>query len=168
MKELSGSLKAVTIVLLLISVIPYACTADMARGPIAGHSAGVIRNDGKLCFLRPDGTVCRSITVEIAETPKEWQKGLMGRSGLDDTGGMLFVYDRPAYQSFWMCNTLIPLDIIFVSENGEIINIARRTEPLSDNPHRSKGPAKYVIEVPSGFSDRYQLTEGTVIRWHRN
>ncbi len=168
MVVLLKSLRFGIIFFLMVFFFSYACVHDIPRGLIAGHSAGTIRNDGKLRFVQPDGTVCRSITIEIAETPKAHKTGLMGRTGLDDASGMLFLYDRPGYQSFWMSKTLIPLDIIFVSENGKIINIAKETEPMSEIAYHSRGPAQYVIEVPSGFSDRYQLKEGVRIQWHRN
>lgn len=136
-------------------------------GPQASKKIEAFREDGKLEFVNYDGKVCASIVIEIADTSEARARGLMGRKAMDDRVGMLFVYDRADGRVFWMRNTPMPLDIIFVSENREVINIAERTEPLSDNRCRSKAPAKYVVEVMSGFSERHGIGEGTRVRWRR-
>jgi uncharacterized membrane protein (UPF0127 family) len=126
-----------------------------------------VRKDGTLEFVDPQGELRISIAVEIADTVEAHIKGLQGRESLNAGEGMLFVFSEADDQEFWMRNTLIPLDIIFVAESGQIINIAKCTEPLTDKRHASKGPAKYVVEVPSGFTDRHGITEDFFIRWER-
>jgi uncharacterized membrane protein (UPF0127 family) len=125
------------------------------------------RNDGTLAFLREDGSVAKSIQVEIAETEEARTRGLMGRRAMTLDQGMLFVFQRAEPQGFWMRNTPLPLDIIFVGADSTIVNIARRTRPLSDSLVSSAGPAQYVVEVRGGFSDRYGLQDSLRVRWQR-
>ena len=126
-----------------------------------------IRKDGTLDFVHSDESIKASIAIEIADTPETQMKGLMGRSALDDSSGMLFVFERPEPQNFWMKNTLVPLDIIFVGGDGCIVNIVESTTPMSNQRYRSSGPAKYVVEVREGFAKRFQLDTDTCIQWQR-
>jgi len=102
-------------------------------------------------------------SVEIARSLDEIERGLMYRSELCDKCGMLFVFPVSRQQSFWMKNTKISLDIIFVDENGIILNIAKNTTPFSTNSILSDGPAKYVLEVNAGFSEKNNLKKGNKI-----
>jgi len=124
-----------------------------------------IRKDGTLDFVHLGGSIKASIAIEIADTPEAQMKGLMGRSVLDDSSGMLFVFERLKPQKFWMKNTPIPLDIIFVGGDGCILNIVESTTPMSNQRYRSKGPIKYVVEVRAGFAKRFQLDTDTCIQW---
>ena len=126
-----------------------------------------IRKDGKLDFLRADGSVITSINIEIAETPESQAKGLMDRELSDFSSGMLFVFREVKPRDFWMHNTPTSLDLIFVGEDFCVLNICKQTEPMSDRIYSSGGPVKYVVEVRVGFAERYEIKEGTKIRWKR-
>ncbi len=126
-----------------------------------------IRKDGILDFVYPDASIKASIAIEIADTPETQMKGLMGRSALDDSSGMLFVFERIEPRKFWMKNTPIPLDIIFIGADGCIVNIVESTTPMSNQRYRSKGPIKYVVEVRAGFVERFKIDSSTCIRWQR-
>ena len=128
---------------------------------------GSIRKDGTLDFVHLGETIKASIAIEIADTPETQMKGLMGRGALDDSSGMLFVFERIEPQKFWMKNTPVPLDIIFVGEDGCIVNIVESATPMSNKIYRSSGPVKYVVEVRAGFAKRFQLDTDTCIRWQR-
>lgn len=91
--------------------------------------------------------------VEVARTFRDWQRGLMYRSELKPQTGMLFIGQEERLQSFWMKNTLISLDIIFISKNLEIVSIQKRAEPLSERPLPSLKPAQYVLEIAGGQAD---------------
>jgi hypothetical protein len=149
------------------SLLVLAVCLDVQAGRHrAGKSEG-IRMDGRLDFLNSEGRVLASIAVEIADTELARRQGLMGRTGLDDTMGMLFIYADTYERGFWMHNTPTPLDIIFVSEKRRIIHIAADAVPLSDTMLFSGGPTKYVVEVPAGFCRRHGIAEGVVIMWRR-
>jgi len=126
-----------------------------------------IRKDGELEFVRSNGTVLASIDIEIADTPKTLTKGLMGRNSLDDTQGMLFVFEHIKPQRFNMQNTLVSLDIIFLEKEGCVVNIAEFAEPMSGQIYRSEGSIKYAVEVRAGFAKRFKIEQGTCIRWQR-
>ncbi len=124
-----------------------------------------MRVDGRLDFVRMDDAVVASINIEIADTPETQIKGLMGRTVLDYTEGMLFVFERVRPQNFLMKNTPISLDIIFIGQDGCVVNIAESTTPMSDTLYRSKGPIKYVVEVKAGFAKYFEIEKGTCINW---
>ncbi len=96
-------------------------------------------------------------TVEIAKTPEERRKGLMFRESLADHHGMLFVFDQDKIHSFWMHNTLIPLDIIWIGANKKIVFIQENTKPFDDTPITPSQKARYVLEVPAGTVKKLHL-----------
>ena len=120
---------------------------------------------GDLQLLRQDGSMAVSITVEVADTPEARVKGLMERWSLPEFHGMLFIFDVSEVQRFWMYNTPLSLDMIFVDENRRILNIAESTTPMSKQTYSSSGPARYVVEVRAGFSKRHGVEEGMRIQW---
>lgn len=126
------------------------------------------RADGTLSFVRADSSIIRTIEIEIAEDDASRQRGLMYRRQMTLDQGMLFIFNEEDMRSFWMANTPIPLDIAFVDADAQIVNIVKRTKPLSQEHVNSTGPAQYVVEVRGGFSDRYGLDETASIRWQRN
>lgn len=110
----------------------------------------------------------QTVNVEVANTSAERREGLMYRRNLPENHGMLFVYPDEDKRSFWMKNTYIPLDIIFVDSNGEVINIEQADpEPNTSDEnlkrYRSESPAKYVIEVKQGFSREHNITPGSKV-----
>lgn len=111
----------------------------------------------KVCF----GREC--FDVELAITQNEHNKGLMYREHLDKDKGMLFIFEEPGEYNFWMKNTLIPLDIIWIDENKEVIFITKNTQPCKEDPCpsiSSDKPAKYVLELNTGIADEIGLKEG--------
>jgi uncharacterized membrane protein (UPF0127 family) len=91
------------------------------------------------------------LNVEVADTPDEWRYGLMNRNSMPEDAGMLFVFDDYAPRSFWMKDTLIPLDMIFIDDNRTIIDIHRNATPLSEDRIISSGPCRFVLEVNGGL-----------------
>lgn len=106
-----------------------------------------------------------TFNVEIAKTPTEQAYGLMDRKSLADNTGMLFVYDKPSELSFWMKNTLIPLDIIFIDSEKKIVDIQTMTpcHEVSCPVYNSKKPAQYALEINAGLSKQYHLSTGNDI-----
>lgn len=153
--------------LLIATIILFAGCGSFDSRPLFGQGAKPIRDDGRLEFLTPNGDVAATIIVEIADTPLARGKGLMGNRTLDDTMGMLFIYGRESARVFWMRNTRISLDILFISKNGKVINISKQTQPMSDTRYYSEAPAQYVVEVISGFCDRYGIKRGHRVKWVR-
>ena len=104
-------------------------------------------------------------TVEIARTQEEQATGLMNRSQLAPDRGMIFPFDPPRDASFWMKNTLIPLDMIFVRADGSIANIAANTVPLSLEPVPSEGPVGAVLELAGGRAAELGIKPGDKVAW---
>jgi len=93
--------------------------------------------------------------VEVADTQQKRSFGLMYRRDLPESHGMLFLFPREEPLSFWMKNTPLPLDIIFINAAHTIVSIAANTKPFSEKPHPSDGPAQFVLEVNGGFCQRH-------------
>ncbi|MBD3329954.1 hypothetical protein GF354_00315 [Candidatus Peregrinibacteria bacterium] len=102
------------------------------------------------------------VNVELAQTEEERAEGLMFRENLPQDKGMLFIYESEQLSSFWMKNTLIPLDIIWIGEDMRIKNItsAAPCEVKNCPVYPSIHPAKYVLEVNKGFSQKHNLDQG--------
>lgn len=120
--------------------------------------------EGTLAFVR-DGEPYLTIAVEIADDDSTRTRGLMQRTSLPDRSGMLFIFPHEEMQSFWMANTQMALDILFVDADSQIVNIEKYTKPLSPQSVRSTAPAQYVVEVPAGFADTHGIAESDKIRW---
>ena len=105
-----------------------------------------------------------AFAVELALTPQEQQKGLMYRTELGADEGMLFFYPACTDASFWMKNTLIPLDMIFIEADGRIARIAEMTLPETLDIHESGVPVNGVLEVPGGLTQRLGIGEGDFVR----
>ena len=99
-------------------------------------------------------------TVEIAETPGEKVRGLMFRRSLPQDRGMIFLYDPPQRATMWMRNTYIPLDMIFITEQGTVLRIEANTEPFSTKVIDSGGIAEAVLELNAGEAARIGLKPG--------
>jgi uncharacterized protein len=102
-------------------------------------------------------------TVELATTPAQMELGLMYRQSLPADAGMLFVYPSEQTVVFWMKNTLIPLDMLFIGADGHIRRIAERTVPLSTTPISSVDPVRAVLEVDGGTAQRLGIKPGDVV-----
>lgn len=126
------------------------------------------RSDGRLSFLSPNGDTLSTIAIEIAETDESRARGLMGRRSLPPRSGMFFIMDEADTTGFWMHNTPMPLDIIFVGADSQVVSIARKTTPYSDEVIWPAAAKKFVVEVRSGQADRLRITDSTRITWTRS
>jgi uncharacterized membrane protein (UPF0127 family) len=100
------------------------------------------------------------VGLEVAATPQARARGLMYRSSLADGHGMLFVFDEVADHHFWMKNTLIPLDMLFIADDGRIVGIHASATPLSTAPIAAGRPSRMVLEVPGGYAARHGIAPG--------
>jgi len=106
-----------------------------------------------------------TFAVEVAQDNQSRAMGLMFRESMDDDAGMLFIFPQPQPLAFWMKNTLIPLDILYFDQNRQLINISERTPPCKNTTTRcpnypSEKPAKYVLEINAGLSEKYGFKAG--------
>lgn len=106
------------------------------------------------------------VTVEVADTPDTQEQGLMYRKSLPENAGMLFLMPHEQVQVFWMKNTIIPLDIIFIYSDWKIAGIAENTKPYSEENISIDKPTKYVLEVNAGFCKKHAIQPGDKIIYH--
>jgi uncharacterized membrane protein (UPF0127 family) len=104
-----------------------------------------------------------NIVAEVARTRLQRQVGMMMRTSMAPHEGMLFVFDEPQTQCFWMRNTLLPLAAAFVAEDGTIVNVAEM-QPRSDDSHCSTKPVRYVLEMNAGWFAKRGLKPGFKLR----
>jgi len=124
------------------------------------------KKEGELEFLKKDGkTVISKIDIEIADNAPERMQGLMYRKSMDENIGMLFVFQEYEQQGFFMRNTIIPLDIIFLDSSKQIIKIHKNTVPFSETTLPSGKPSMYVVEVNAGYTDKYSIRERNKIKF---
>ncbi len=136
--------------------------------PAAGGSEAATGADGtgeiavpRVQLLGEEGPV--SVRVEVADEEGERARGLMFRRHLAADAGMLFVFEEPKTASFWMKNTFIPLDVIFIGADLTILGIVTDTEPLSEDAIEIDQPSAYVLEVNAGFVRRHGIVPGSEI-----
>jgi uncharacterized membrane protein (UPF0127 family) len=119
---------------------------------------------------KSDSTVCfegSCINAELATTPKERNIGLMNRTSIPENTGMLFIFDKEGIYKFWMKNAVIPLDIIWLDENGKIIYIEKNARPCYVPSCPLFGPessSKYTLEVNGGYTERHKINVGDKAR----
>jgi uncharacterized protein len=114
--------------------------------------------------IRSAGGVHR-FTVEIAATPEQQERGLMFRHVVGPDEGMIFPYDPPVHASFWMKNTLVPLDMVFIRADGTIARIAANTVPMSLDPVPAGEPVGAVLELRGGRAAELGIREGDHVEW---
>jgi uncharacterized protein len=132
------------------------------------ETAFSFNKEGELNFLSKEGKIISAINIEIADNDEKHAMGLMYRTRLDENQAMLFIFTTAEEHSFWMKNTHLPLDIIFVNAGKEIIKIHKNTVPFQGKPDYESGkPALYVVETNAGYCDKYNVKEGDKIIYTR-
>ncbi len=127
------------------------------------------KKEGVLTFIDPEtGGTLKVIDIEFADTPEEIQYGMMYRKTIDENTGMLFLMGKEGGQSFWMHNTYVSLDIIYINSKHAVVSIQKNAEPLKKTSLPSEGAASMVLEVKGGFSDRYGVKRNTKVVYRSN
>ena len=133
-----------------------AVVMSIGQGALAACSDGAVA-------LRGDWGQAR-FSVELADDVGERARGLMFRESMPASSGMLFVYERPQTLSFWMRNTLIPLDMLFVDSRGVVQHIHSNAVPLDETPITGGDNMLAVLEINGGLARRMGITEGSELR----
>jgi len=153
------------LLLSLLAVSTGGCSDSSSSNTIATNIK--FRPDGVLEFRQTTGELVTRIVIEIAVSDSAQARGLMDRRSLPEKGGMIFINKKPSDRAFWMRNTPIPLDIIFIRADSTIANIARHTTPYSDARVEYDGEAQFVVEVRAGFTKRMNIHSGQRVSWRR-
>jgi len=164
---------AAALVVVAVAVLIYIFYPGQApKDPEKEYERGIalslgleFKNQGRLSFLTAGGDTAVTIAIELADSDITRRIGMMFREEMEELQGMLFIFPFEDIRSFWMRNTILPLDMIFINTKNEIVNIEKNTEPFAERSYFSTAPAKYVLEVNAGFADRYGLNDGQIVTW---
>lgn len=127
------------------------------------------RNDGRITVYKQDtAEAIKTFTIETAIGEYQTQTGLMYRKELPKDSGMLFMFDDEAPRSFYMKNTEIELDILYIDANSKIVKIYRKAKPFDPTSLPSNLPVKYVLELGGAVSSSYGIVEGDRVEWQLN
>jgi uncharacterized membrane protein (UPF0127 family) len=129
------------------------------------HGAAVQRSGDPRVAFQPPGEPPVEVRVELARTPDEQRLGLMHRDRLEPGHGMLFLNRRPSHLVFWMHETKIPLDMIFLGADRAVVGVVENAEPFTDDARSVDGESQYVVEVPAGWAAHYRIRPGTPARF---
>jgi uncharacterized membrane protein (UPF0127 family) len=151
------------------AVAALACACGAAAGPGSSApaptpTAATAAPAGPRAEM-PSGAVYR---LELARTPEEQALGLMYRESLPDRTGMLFLFDDAQPHHFWMKNTMIPLDMIWMDESGRVVYVSANTPPCKAEPcatYGPEGPARQVLEIAGGLAARENVTVGSTLKF---
>ena len=157
---------AVLLMVILVMAVIYNPNRDSKRmfqnqniTPSTSSEPQFIKQ-GELTFLKADSSEVVKIDIEIADDDLKREQGLMYRRQMELNHGMLFIFEDEDLRSFWMKNTYLPLDILYLDASRKIVKIHENVATLNEQSVPSDFPAKYVVEVNAGFSALYNLQVG--------
>ncbi|MFO0725197.1 MAG: DUF192 domain-containing protein [Myxococcota bacterium] len=142
----------------VVLLAAFACTA-------AGAGDAAPRGPQIPITIATDGGD-QTFQAEIADTPDERQLGLMHRTAMREKDGMIFLFPREQPLSFWMRNTLIPLDMVFIKADHTILGIVENATPKTDSPRRVDGNSQFVLELNGGSAKKFGLHAGQMVKFY--
>jgi uncharacterized membrane protein (UPF0127 family) len=148
----------------LLLALLAACRPTPAASPPAVPAPAPAATRPRVIIDSPSGR-STTVEVELARTPEEQQRGLMFRERLAPGTGMLFLFEETTVRAFWMKNTLIPLDMIFIDADGTVVGVVERAEPLTTGPRGVGRPSRDVLEVAGGFVAEHAVRAGDRVRY---
>lgn len=151
--------------IILILLFQISCGSERNEGT-ANSSGRIPEFIGNLQFLAENDDTISTIDIALADDDESRALGLMDVRSLKQDGGMLFVFPGEQRQNFWMANTPLPLDLIFVNSRLEIVHIHHNARPFSQQGIDSNYPAMYVVEVNAGYAIQYDLQAGHKISFN--
>jgi uncharacterized membrane protein (UPF0127 family) len=146
------------------STKPASETAN-ASGNSADNAAAAIAPGATIPLTIATGKTVHHFKVEVALTPEQQAQGLMFRKELNPDGGMVFPMSPPRTASFWMKNTVIPLDMLFIQPDGTVAMVAANTKPYSREPVSAGVPVSGVLELAGGRAAELGIGQGAVVHW---
>ena len=158
--------KVVFTTILLFFIVLISCgESKTSKYNSSTYNGRVVIPEKTVHFLDAEMEQISSVEVQISDDVMERSQGLMDVRELPENHGMLFIFDKEGPLSFWMANTPLPLDIMYVNEDSVIVSIYHSTIPFSEKGHPSGAPAKYVVETNGGYAIKYGIEEGYRIRF---
>lgn len=161
---MKSSLKFLLVCTLLSGFI-FSCGSKEEKSENPSTSGRQLDFTHEVTFLSSEGDEISTVRVAVADEGPERNQGLMDVNNLPNDAGMIFIFPDAAERSFYMANTPLPLDIMFVNEDSVITRIYHNTTPFNSEQLPSDGPAKYVVETNAGYAVSHDIQEGMKIRF---
>ena len=155
-------------ILIVASLLLITCKKEVK--PIK-ESSIQFQKEGELTLYKKQDSIfsiIQKIDIELAEDAYERQTGLMHRSEMGINQGMLFIFEKEQPQNFYMKNTLIPLDLLFINSQNQIVSFQENAKPLNEQSLPSNAPAQYVLEINGGLIDKWNVSVGDSISFTKN
>jgi len=167
--KVAKRLFGIVLSIILMSGISFSVHNEFIKDKDASNNEEMaFIKEGELMFLRAiSGDTLKVIDIEVADNEHKRSQGLMYRSSMPEYFGMLFIFDNEEPLTFWMKDTYIPLDILFVNDSLEIVSISENCKPMVKWPIKSEKPAKYVVEVNAGYVYQWGVKAGDKIQFLR-
>ncbi len=158
-------MRYIILILLLISLsLCYSCKKTASDSE---QSKYAFRQDGELQIFDKSNHLKATFRIEIAQTENEEMQGLKYRESMDADAGMLFIFKQPDIYDFWMQDTYLPLDMLFISAEGEVNYIYENAKPFSEERITPDHIHQYVLEVNAGTVKKNNLQNGDIVKWKR-
>ena len=155
------------VLLLLVGVFIYSCKEEKNHSKVTRIDI-TFKKEGELSLLKASNdSLIQKLNIEIADDDYQTETGLMYRKSMEDNQGMLFIFPDSQYRYFYMRNTEIPLDIIYIDKDLAIVSIQKNAKPFDETSLPSEGPAKYVLEIKGGLSTTWNLEKGDKIQFSK-
>jgi uncharacterized membrane protein (UPF0127 family) len=152
--------------ILLFSLLFFQCSQSNSNR--VKEKKITFKKEGVLSIVNSDDDLVVEFDIELAETPYERETGLMYRNELHENNGMLFLFDTSELRGFYMKNTLLTLDLLFVNSAFEIVHIHKNATPFDTKTISSEVPVQYVLEIKGGLSDKFGIQKQMKIKFNRN
>lgn len=159
-------LKLLFCLLLPLSLLACKPAAEQSQGETAPKYS--FRKDGSLEVLSPQGVLKAQFDIEIVSSEQDLQRGLKYRDSMETNQGMLFVMDGQTPHPFWMQDTYLSLDIIYIDHNKQIFQIYSNTTPFSEETLPPEKINAFTLELKAGISANHNIEKGDIIRWQEN
>ncbi|HNQ43558.1 MAG TPA: DUF192 domain-containing protein [Candidatus Cloacimonadota bacterium] len=160
-------ISVISLILALAIISVMACKRENPKPPAEEKPKYSFRHDGFLEVRSSDGKYKTTIDIEIVEKETEILQGLKYRDKMDKNQGMLFIFEEVYYHDFWMQDTYMSLDMLFIDQNDEIFQIVKNTTPFSEERISPTKPNRYVLELVAGAADYHGIEETDRVIWYR-
>jgi hypothetical protein len=155
---------------LLVCVISlgFGCKGKPEMVPQESETQYQFRHDGMLDIIGQDNKIKTSFKIEIVEKEEEVMRGLKNRESMEPDQAMLFIFPQIDYYEFWMQDTYLPLDMLFMTADETVFQIVENAKPFSEERITPEKPNSYVLEINAGLAKKLKLLVGDKISWKRN
>lgn len=148
-------------------VLLFTACKEGAKDKIVTAAEITFKKEGELYFLNSEKDTLKQLEIETAVSSYEQQTGLMYRKTMQENRGLLFIYKEESPRpNFYMKNTYIALDLVYINKNNKVVDIQRDAKPLDESPIPSQAASQYVLEINGGLAKQWNLSKGDSVIFH--